>query len=81
MRVLRTITILLLVLVGAVLWLYRVPEWLITERWPVETYYAVRAELELDGRIHVLEATGVCEWRWNPRSPITPGGLRFAAAS
>lgn len=36
----------------------------------VHTYYTVRAELELDGKTHVLEATGRCDWHWRVPLPM-----------
>jgi hypothetical protein len=52
------------------LWLIRVPQAIITNIWPIHTYYTVRAEIELDGKAHVLEATGTCDWRWHVPLPM-----------
>ena len=51
-------------LLGWVMWLMKLPHAVITAYWPVETYYSVRAELELDGQTYVLEGTGRCDWQW-----------------
>jgi hypothetical protein len=51
-------------LFGAILWAMKLPHAIITSFWPVETYYSVHAEIELDGKMHVLEGTGRCDWTW-----------------
>ena len=46
-----------------------------TAYWPVETYYSVRAELELDGQVYVLEGTGRCDWAFHPFGLLGPGNF------
>jgi hypothetical protein len=58
------------IILGALLWQIRVPQTMITAIWPVRTFYTVRAEIELDGAMHVLEGTGSCDWRWQIPLPM-----------
>jgi hypothetical protein len=62
---------------GWMLWLGKVPHGIKTAYWPVETYYSVRAELELDGQTYVLEGTGRCDWAFHPFGLLGPGKLTY----
>jgi hypothetical protein len=50
--------------IGWLLWQIHLPHWILTSIWPVETYYSVHAEIELDGQTYTLEGVGRCNWQW-----------------
>jgi hypothetical protein len=50
--------------VGWLSWRMHLPHAILTRFWPIETYYAVHAEFDLDGRPYTLEGVGRCDWQW-----------------